>query len=323
MTWGNRLLLVFALGFSAPLPGAGTPAVKSESLLFAYFKGEKDGLHLAWSDDGFQWTALKGDKVFLVPLVGAEKFLRDPSVQRGPDGTFHCVWTCSWNDHGIGYAESKDLIHWSEEKFIPLMEKDEATRNCWAPELFYDEANTQWLINWSSTVPGKFPESDGQDANPAAKNPGYNHRMYYVTTKDFKAFSPTKLFFNPGFNCIDGAVFQDGKKFVLVFKDESNVPFPVQKNLKLAFADKAEGPYTEVTAPITPKESTGQGVWSEGPTPIKVGGQWLIYFDEYRNGHYGLIASTDLKTWTDQTGKFTLPDGHAPRHHLSCAGRYD
>lgn len=320
-------LVAFAADAPAPaIATAGSTAdaktlapAKSESLLFAYFKGNGDGLHLAYSDDGFHWTALKGDRAFLTPQVGKEKLLRDPSIQRGPDGVFHCVWTCSWNDHGIGYAESKDLLHWSEEKFIPLMERDDATRNCWAPELFYDAANAQWMILWSSTVPGKFPETDGQDKS-GSDTVGYNHRVYYVTTKDFKTFSPTKLLFNPGFNCIDAAIFQDGKKFVLVFKDESNAPFAPQKNLKLAFADQAEGPYGDVTAtPISPKDARGAGIWSEGPTPIKVGNQWLIYFDEYRNRRYGLIASTDLKDWKDETGQFTLPAGirhgtifHAP-----------
>ena len=316
MHWRNFFAGLLAVGgiFSA-LGAADAPGpAKSEPLLFSYFKGNGDGLHLAYSDDGLRWTALKGDQPFLLPQVGKEKLMRDPSIQPGPDGIFHAVWTCSWNDHGIGYAESKDLIHWSEEKFIPLMESDPATRNCWAPELFYDSTNKQWLIVWSSTVPGKFPETDGQDANAAANNPGYNHRLYYVTTMDFKTFSPTKLLYNPGFNCIDAAIFQDGKKFVLVFKDESNAPFPVQKNLKLAFADAAIGPYGATTAPISPP-----GTWSEGPTPIKIGDKWFVYFDEYRNGHYGLIASSDLKDWTDMSGQFTLPPGirhgtvfHAP-----------
>ncbi len=337
MSWRTIVLLaggLVAQGFAAevaaavppaaPMPAAGSAGVQapvpvqSESLLFAYFNGNGDGLHLASSDDGLKWTPLKGDRIFLAPQVGKEKLMRDPSIQRGPDGVFHCVWTCSWNDHGIGYAESKDLVHWSEERFIPLMENDAGTRNCWAPELLYDEANARWLIIWSSTVPGKFSETDGQDKS--ATNPGYNHRMYAVTTKDFKTFSPTKLFFNPGFNCIDGAVFQDGKKFVLVFKDETNVPFPVQKNLKLAFADKAEGPYQDISAPITPKDARGAGVWSEGPTPVKIGGQWYVYFDEYRNGRYGLITSKDLKEWTEvPPDKFSLPRGirhgtifHAP-----------
>lgn len=348
MTWRKIFLPAMGLaGFGvtvfaadAPVPAlAGKPAAtstlapaattaaeaktlvtaKSELLLFAYFVGQADGLHLAYSDDGLKWTALKGNKSLLAPQVGKEKLMRDPSIQRGPDGVFRCVWTCSWNDHGIGYADSKDLIHWSEEKFIPLMENDAGTRNCWAPELFYDEANAQWLIYWSSTVPGKFSETDGQDKS-GSDTVGYNHRIYYVTTKDFKTFSPTKLLFNPGFNCIDAAIFQNGKKFVMVFKDESNAPFMPQKNLKLAFADKAEGPYTEVSAPITPKDANGAGMWSEGPTPIKVGNQWFIYFDEYRNKRYGLITSTDLKEWIElPAAKYSLPVGirhgtvfHAP-----------
>lgn len=327
MNWRGFTVAFLSLGVIYSTLGAAdaTAPAKSELLLFSYFKGNGDGLHLAYSDDGLHWTALKGDQPFLAPQVGKEKLIRDPSIQQGPDGVFHAVWTCSWNDHGIGYADSKDFIHWSEEKFIPLMENDPATRNCWAPELFYDSANTQWLIVWSSTVPGKFPETDGQDANSGTNNPGYNHRLYFVTTKDFKAFSATKLLYNPGFNCIDAAIFQDGKKYVLVFKDESNAPFPVQKNLKLAFADSATGPYSPSTQPISPA-----GIWSEGPTPIKIGDKWYIYFDEYRNGHYGLISSTDLKNWTDMTDQFTLPNGirhgtvfHAPADVIAALKRLE
>ena len=35
---------------------------------------------------------------------------------------------------------------------------------------------------------------------------GLNHRIYYVTTKDFNTFSETKLFFNPDFSVIDAAI---------------------------------------------------------------------------------------------------------------------
>src|ERR1700722_13815907 len=66
---------------------SSTPA-KSEQLLFSYFKGNGDGLHLAYSDDGLHWTPLKGDQPFLLPQVGKEKLIRDPSIQPGPDGVF-------------------------------------------------------------------------------------------------------------------------------------------------------------------------------------------------------------------------------------------
>ena len=67
------------------------------------------------------------------------------------------------------------------------MAHEPTARNAWAPELFYDEAKKQWLIFWATTIPGKFPETDSTGNN------GLNHRIYYVTTKDFQTFSATKL----------------------------------------------------------------------------------------------------------------------------------
>lgn len=71
--------------------------------MFSYFKGNgEDGLHLAYSVDGMKWTALKQDSLFLKPVVGKEKLMRDPCIIQGRDGCFHMVWTASWQDKGIG-----------------------------------------------------------------------------------------------------------------------------------------------------------------------------------------------------------------------------
>ncbi len=277
-----------------------TAVPAGEPLLFTYFNGNGDGLHLAWSTDGLHWSALKNDQPFILPTIGG-KLMRDPCIWHGPDGLYHLVWTTGWNDHGFGYAESKDLINWSEQKNVPVMEGEPTALNTWAPEIFYDEVDKEYLIFWATTIPGKFPETDGQDKN--GSNPGYNHRIYFVRTKDFKTFSKTELFFNPGFNAIDATIVKDGARYVMVFKDETNAPFPPQKNLKLAFADHAAGPYGKITAPITGQE------WAEGPTAIKIGDQWCVYFDKYRNGRYGLITSPDLEHWTDQTDKLSVPKG--------------
>lgn len=43
------------------------------------------------------------------------KIMRDPCIAQGPDGTFHMVWTNSWESQTIGYALSKDLITWNKE----------------------------------------------------------------------------------------------------------------------------------------------------------------------------------------------------------------
>ena len=99
-----------------------------EVYLFASFRGNgEDGLHLAHSRDGLEWAALNGDRSFLKPEVGG-KLMRDPCIIRGPDGLFHMVWTTSWSDKGIGYANSKDLVSWSEQQFVPVMEHEAGAR---------------------------------------------------------------------------------------------------------------------------------------------------------------------------------------------------
>ncbi len=107
-------------------------------LLFTSFRGNgEDGLHVAWSKDGYTWTPLRDDKPLLRPEVGGG-LMRDPQILQGPDGTFHMVWTTAWNKHGVGYANSKDLIHWSKQKLLDVMQNEPQARNIWAPEIFYD-----------------------------------------------------------------------------------------------------------------------------------------------------------------------------------------
>jgi hypothetical protein len=271
--------------------------------LFSYFKGNgEDGLHFAVSSDGLKWEALKNDESFLVPTVGKDKLMRDPSILFGPDKKYHLTWTVSWWEKGIGYAESSDLIHWSEEKYIPVMEYEKDAINCWAPELFYDDVEKQYLFFWATTIPGRFPETDdGQDKTPSGAK--LNHRIYYATTKDFKTFSETKLFYDHGFNVIDATLAKDGNRYLMFLKDETNVPFTPQKNIRIAFSDKAEGPYGKPSKPITGK------YWAEGPTVIKIDNKWYVYFDKYMEGKYGLIVSEDLIHWKDLSDEPSLPKG--------------
>ena len=135
-------------------PPVGDPAAP---LIFTSFRGNgDDGLHLAWSEDGYTWTPLRDDKPLLHPEVGGG-LMRDPQILQGPDGTFHMVWTTAWNKHGVGYANSRDLIHWSQQKLLDVMKDEPQARNVWAPEIFYDASQKQFMIFWASTIPGRFP----------------------------------------------------------------------------------------------------------------------------------------------------------------------
>lgn len=264
--------------------------------LFAYFNNNgQDGLHLAYSNDGFKWTALKNDKSFLTPTVSKDKLMRDPCIIKGRDGLFHMVWTVSWKDKGIGYASSKDLINWSEQQFIPVMAKEEGARNTWAPEITYDSKTKTYLIYWATTIIDRFPETASK------ADDGYNHRIYYVTTKDFKTFSETKLLYDPGFNVIDATIVKDKNRFIMFLKDETREPD--QKNLKIAYSDNLIGPYSKASEKIT------GNYWAEGPTVLKIKKDWLIYFDKYREHRYGAIQSSDLLKWTDVSDQISVPKG--------------
>jgi hypothetical protein len=285
------ILTVIVSSFSFVLNAQQTDSV----FLFSYFKNNgKDGLHLAYSNDGLKWTALKNDQSFLQPILSKDSLMRDPCIIRGADGLFHMVWTVSWNQRGIGYANSKDLINWSEQKYIPVMMHEDSARNCWAPEITYDKKKKQYMIYWATTIAGKYP------ADRTVEN-GYNHRMYYVLTKDFKNFTPTKLLYDKGFNVIDATIVPDGKRFVMFLKDETRTP--PQKNIKIATSKKMNGDYGNASAPIT------GNYWAEGPTTLKVNGKWIVYFDKYRDHQYGAIESTDLATWSDISDRISVPKG--------------
>lgn len=286
-----KFILVWIL-FCFILGGCKDPDV----YVFSYFKGNgEDGLHLAFSEDGMEWQALKGDSSFLQPQLSRDKLMRDPCIIQGSDGLFHMVWTISWHEKGIGYASSEDLVHWSKQKLIPVFPNTEGVRNCWAPEITYDPIQQEYMIYWASTIEGKFTKT----AEP--KENDLSHRMYAVTTKDFQTFSDTKLLYDYGFNVIDATIkFHDGK-FIMFMKDETLNP--PQKNIKIAYADHLLGPYSAPSTPIT------GDYWAEGPTVLHKDGIWIVYFDKYRDGKYGAVTSTDLKHWNDISDIINFPEG--------------
>lgn len=269
--------------------------------LFSYFVGQSDGLHLAYSYDGLHWTALNDGRPMMTPTVGNDRLLRDPSIVQGEDGTFHMVWTSSWHDRIIGYASSPDLIHWSEQRAIPVMEHEPEAKNSWAPELFYDEPTKTFYIFWATTIPGRHKEVASTE-----REKEWNHRIYYCTTKDFKTFSETKMFFNPDFNVIDAAIVRVPKKrtLIMVLKNENSLP--AEKNIRVTTTKNIrKGFPTKVSKPITP-----EGMWCEGPAPLFVGDTLYVYYDMYRDHRYGVARSLDHgKTWQDVSSQLQMPKG--------------
>jgi hypothetical protein len=285
-----------ALAFAFALLTANASAENPKTAyLFTYFTGNgADGLHLAWSLDGVKWKPLGDGKSYLTPVIGKAKLMRDPCVALGPDGVYHMVWTSGWWENGIGYASTKDFITWSEQQDIPVMAHESTVRNTWAPELVWDKQREQFLIFWASTIPEKFPETAG------ASEDGLNHRMYATTTKDWRAFSPTRLWYDPGFSVIDATIIPVGDGYQLVVKDETKTP--VKKHLLHAASADVEGPWSPLSVPFSRD-------WVEGPTVLKVGDAWIVFFDVYKEKHYGALRTRDWKTFEDITAQISLPKG--------------
>lgn len=267
---------------------------KEVYLFTSFHEPATEGLRFLYSYDGYRWDSIPG--FFLKPEIGKDKVMRDPSIVQGPDGIFHLVWTCSWKgDPGFGYASSEDLIRWSEEQYIPVMAYDTSTVNVWAPELYYEDETGEYYIVWASTIPFKFEKGVEDEYN--------NHRLYFTKTKDFVDFTPAKLLYDPGFSSIDAMIVKRAPKdYVLVFKDNTRP----ERNMKVAFAESPEGPYSKASEPFTQN-------FTEGPSVVKIGDDWLIYFDAYKEEYYGAVSTHDFKTFTVIRDKVTIP--HGPQGH--------
>jgi len=297
-----NLLLVFGTAFAAK-PEKNTKnwfslfQKEEPAYLFSYFVGNgEDGLHLMYSYDGLIWKKLNQGNSLFKPTVGKAKIMRDPSIVQDAEGTFHMVWTSGWTENNIGYASSKDLINWSEQKELPVMSDEPTTRNTWAPELFYEKSSKIFYIVWASTIPDRFPEFGKTESD-------YNHRLYCTTTKDFKTFTKTRLFYDPKFCVIDACILKNKGTYYMFLKNETKVP--VEKNIRMVSSSKINA------FPITVSEPISGKLWCEGPTAVSIGKYTYVYWDIYRDKKYGGVRCKNLKNpkWESISDLIRFPAG--------------
>lgn len=292
-----RTLLLGACLCVSFLPAAAQTATTSADegeyyVSSSFHEPADEGLRFIYSRDGLHWDSIPG--TWLAPELG-DSIMRDPSIWRGEDGTYHLVWTIAWKgDTGIGYSSSTDLIHWTPQQRIPVMDSIRHTYSVWAPELFYDDTKGEYMIVFTAQV-------DDKTSTGRRNEHGDYHRMYYVTTRDFVAFSEPRLLYDAGYSCIDGVIVKRGEgDYVLVAKDNRKA----NSNLRVAFSRRPEGPYTlPLSRPFT-------GIFAEGPSVTKVGDTYYIYYDLYRRHIYGASTTKDFIHFTDVTSNAAFPAGH-------------
>ena len=247
-------------------------------------------LHIALSTDGRHWFTLNDNE----PVWN--QWMRDPYVRRGPDGVWRILTTGTTPGYnrdasgpGCFYATSNDLIHWKAEGTLPLMKAvrdssgDFLARNIWAPEWFYDEENQEYILIWSSS----FEDAGWKKS-----------RLWYCRTKDWKNFTPAKVFFEPPYSVIDGTLLKYEDTYYLFHKEEEfGAKTGERRAIRLATSRNLEGPYQIVEGHL----NSGQivPVITEGPTvsadPENAG--WLLYYDYCMTNRYGVSYSSDLLNW--------------------------
>ncbi len=327
-TWGLVVLLACS----------GCVKAADDVFLLSYFKGNGEtGVFLACSEDGLTFKDLNdGRPTFTPPAWEGQNLTRDPSIVFH-DGLFRMVWTSSWSGACFGAATSPDLRHWSEPVCVRPFRNwpaNDEPHNTWAPEVHWDPVQKNFAILWSSATAGV--DGDGghnsggleKDPNRKIKPDLRHHRTFISRTKDFKEFTDAKVFFSPGVSEIDACMAFDAgtsdpadDRWLLAVKNEQMQELD-GKNIRLITAPAdLTNPFpprfralTDPDKPwTTPVAGPGSNVqpnqWVEGPTLLRVGGEWWLYFDRFRlpTNRFGLATSRDLVHWTDRTAEVKMP----------------
>lgn len=259
-------------------------------------------LHLALSEDGRNWTPLNDNR----PVW--DQWLRDPFIQRGPDGLWRLMATGGRGlpgseDRSQGpvcqMAVSRDLVNWEQGRALPLMkgvtdETGRPARNIWAPEWFYDAATGDSVLLWSSS----FEDAGWKQS-----------RLWFSRTRDWQTFTPARVLFDPPYSVIDGTLLEHEGTYYLFHKEEEfGVKTGERRAIRLATSKHLEGPYKIIEGPL----NSGQIVptITEGPSviPDPQKASWLLLYDYCMTNDYGISASPDLVHWTLVDSITTPPD---------------
>ncbi len=251
--------------------------------MMTYFINGEDwsGARVAFSSDtnGLLWQEYNNQTPILVPVTvaGANDYrMRDPMIEYDSlNNKFNFVWTVSWTGVTIGWDTCSDLLTWGPQQGLQVG----STINgycCWAPEIFWNDLKGQWQIIWS-TCQGST---------------GDKHTYYtLIPGSNFLQYSTPTLMFNPGFTEIDADMMKvDAGEYMMVFKDERNSSGTTEsKNVHFVIAPTPTGPWKgpswlpaldSVMSPACTNDTIQD---AEGPTIVKQGGMFHLFFDPYNS----------------------------------------
>ncbi|MPY35917.1 alpha-L-arabinofuranosidase [Streptomyces adustus] len=279
------------LGLTATVPlalsgaltlGAGTARAADSAYVMGCFtespsgNGTDYGLHLAVSTDALNWTPLNQNNPVVTPTEGAGG-LRDPFILRKQDGTFIVLAT---DLKGTDWSYVSQYVHvWNSADLRTFtgyhrLKLHDMNTHSWAPEAYWDAGRGQYGIIYS-----------------AVNDSGHNVIMVNYTT-DFVTASAPQVFFDPGYDVIDGdlAVGVNGVNY-LYFKSSSAQALVGARSTSLT-----PGSFTAFSTGVAHGGT-------EAPILVKsqASGTWWLWGDTYTpNGVFYAWQSSSLSagTWT-------------------------
>ena len=266
-----------------------------ETILMAFFRANgQDGVYLASSEDGLKFTSLNNDEPVMKPAAWeGQNLTRDPSIIYH-DGLFHMTWTTNWKGNCFGYATSKDLKTWSDPIQVFPYTDSIKPKLSWAPEICWDPYQKNFMIIWSTNYSAR------------------GHQLFISRTSDGKTFSKGQLFLDRPFATIDGmlALDEKNKRWIMIYKNELK-EVEGGKNLHVASSPlDFSKPWEDLCAPIVgPGTSVYPESMCEGPSLLKMGKEWFLYWDSPLTKTYTMATSKNLTEWKLRTEDMSFPKG--------------
>ena len=262
-------------------PGPAEAATTYAGYAMAYFTESPSmtaanyGLHLAVSSDGLNWTPLNQNNPIATPTLGSGG-LRDPFILRKQDGAFVVLAT---DLKGTDWSYQSQYLHvWDSTDLVTLrnyrlLKVHSLATHAWAPEAYWDAARGQYAVIYSAVTGG------------------HNVLMVNHTTDFVTATSPA-IFYDPGYDAIDGDIVTVGGVNYLYYKNNTNSTLLGAKSGSLD-----PGSFAIYTSAISP----GRGV--EAPNIVKSNSAavWYMWGDTWSpNGRFFCWQSTDVPggAWT-------------------------
>lgn len=280
--------------------------------VMVYHKDADHGLHMAYSWDGFQWTALNDEHPIMAgDTIAKQKGIRDPYIFRNPkDGSF-CVAmtdlhvfgkrdgirTTQWerpdsygwgNNKGLVLLHSKDLVHWKRTNldFTTLTSSDSIIHDwkdvgcVWAPDMNWDEKRGEIMMHFTTRY---------KNGRNIIYYTYMNDAFDTMTELPHLLFAATDCNGNIKAPTIDSDITKVGDTYHLLMAQFGFIKHAESKNLT--------GPYVEDNL-----YNDGEPQHHEAPCAFKLIGKdkYIIMFDNYsRNPHnFGFAETTDFHHYT-------------------------